>query len=124
MHLSRRRLNLTSTAAALPAHAFAFRAVLACRNLNDLVLVPVRARVLAAGGASCLDVARARDRVFLAGASIETGGAFFFFFFFLFTAGRSTGGLLLGSLLGLGDKDTLGTDWVWSVIERVTRLCA
>ena len=126
MRLSRRRLNLTSTAAALPARAFAFRAVLACRNLDDLVLVPVRARVLAAGGASRLDVDRARDRVFLARASTETGGAFFFFFFFffLFTAGRSTGGLLLGSLLGLGDKDTLRTDWVWSVIERVTRLCA
>ena len=120
MRLSRRWLNLTSTAAALPALAFAFRAVLACRNLKDLVLVPVRARVLAAGGASRLDIARARDRVFLAGASTETGGAFFFFFF----AGRSTGGLLLGSLLGLGDKDTLGTEWVWSVIERVTRLCA
>ena len=88
-----------------------------------LLFAPVRARVLATGGASRLDVARARDRVFLAGASTETGGAFFFFFF-LFTAGRSTGGLLLGSLLGLGDKDTLGTDWVWSVIERVTRLCA
>ena len=123
MRWSRRRLNLTSTDAALPARAFAFRAVLACRNLDDPVLVPVRARVLAAGGASRLDVARARDRVFLAGASTETGGAFFFFFF-LFTAGRSTGGLLLGSLLGSGDKDTLGTDWVWSVIERVTRLCA
>ena len=124
MRCSRRRLNLTSTDAALPARAFAFRAVLACRNLDDLVLVPVRARVLAAGGASRLDVARARDRVFLAGTSTETGGGFFFFFFFLFTAGRSTGGLLLGSLLGLGNKDTLGTDWVWSVIEQVTRLCA
>ena len=123
MRLSRRRLNLTSTDAALPVLAFAFRAVLACRNLDDLVLVPVHTRVPAAGGASRLDVARARDLVFLAGASTETGGAFFFFFF-LFTAGRSTGGLLLGSLLGLGDKDTLGTDWVWSVIERVTRLCA
>ena len=78
--------------------------------------------MLAAGGASRLDVARARDQVFLAGASTETGGAFFFFF--LFTVGRSTGGLLLGSLLGLGDTDTLGTDWVWSVIEWVTRLCA
>ena len=122
MRLSRRRLNLTLTAAALPARAFAFRDVLACRNLDDLVLVPVRTRVLAAGGSSRLGVARARERVFLAGASTETGGAFFFFF--LFTAGRSTGGLLLGSLVGLGDRDTLGTDWVWSVIERVTRLCA
>ena len=121
MHLSRRLLNLTSTAAALPALAFAFRAVLACRNLDDLVLVPVHTRVLAADGANRLDVARARDLVFLAGASTETGGAFFFF---LFTAIRSTGGLLIGSLLGLGDKDILGTDWVWSVIERVTRLCA
>ena len=107
----------------MPARAFAFRAVLACRNLDDLVLVPVCARVLAAGGASRLDVARARDRVFLAGASTETGGAFFFFFF-LFTAGRSTCGLLLVSLLGLGNTDTLRTDWVWSAIERVTRLCA
>ena len=123
MRWSRRRLNLTSTAAALPARAFAFRAVLAWRNLDDLVLVPVCARVLAAGGASRLDVARARDLVFLAGASTETGGAFFFFFF-LFTTERSTGGLLLGSLLGLGHMDTLGTDWVWSIIERVTRLCA
>ena len=64
MHLSRRRLNLTSTDAALPVLAFAFCAVLACRNLDDLVLVPVRALVLAAGGANCTDVARARDLVF------------------------------------------------------------
>ena len=63
MRLSRRRLNLASTAAALPALAFAFCAVLACRNLDDLVLVPVRDRVLAAGGASRLDVARARSSV-------------------------------------------------------------
>ena len=123
MRRSRRRLNLTSTDAALPARDFAFLAVLACRSLDDRVLVPVRARVLAAGGASRLDVARARERVFRAGASTETGSAFFFFLF-LFTTGCSTGGLLLGILSAMGDEDTLGTDWVWSAIERVMRFCA
>ena len=53
------RLNLTSTDAALPGLTFAFCAVLACRNLDDLGLVPVRALVLAAAGANGLDVARA-----------------------------------------------------------------
>ena len=124
MRLSRRRLNRTLTATTLPVLALALRAVLAWRNLDALVPVPVRALVLAAGGASCLDVAHARDWVFLAGATTETGGAFFFFFFFLFTAGRSTGGLLLGILLGLGPMATLETDWVWYVIERVARRCA
>jgi len=131
MRLSCCRLNLTSIDAALPVLAFAFCAVLACRHLDDLVLVPVCSLVLAAGGADHLDVARARDRVFLAGTSTETGGAFFFFFifffsffffffFFLLTTGHTTGGLLLGCLLGL--DETLGTDWVWFVIKRVTRI--
>ena len=59
MRLSRRRLNLTSIAAAWPVLVFAFCAALACRNLDNLVLVPVRAQVLAAGGVSRLVVARA-----------------------------------------------------------------
>ena len=61
MRRSRRRLKHTSTAAALPALAFAFRAELAWCNLDDLVLVPIRARVLANGGANLFDIARARD---------------------------------------------------------------
>ena len=69
MRRSQRWLSLTSTAAALPALAFAFRSKLAWRNLDDLVLVPIRARVLADGGTNRFDVARARDRVFQAGAS-------------------------------------------------------
>ena len=63
MRRSRRRLKRTSTAAALPVLAFAFRAEIAWRNLDDLVLVPIRARVPADGGANLLDIARARDRV-------------------------------------------------------------
>ena len=123
MRRSRRRLNLTSTDAALPTRDFAFRAVLACRNRDDRVLVSVRARVLAAGGASRLAAARARERVFRAGASTETSGAFFFFFF-LFTTGRSTGGLVIGIRLGVGDEGTLGTGCIWFVIDRVMRRCA
>ena len=59
MRWSRRGLNLTSTEAAWSVRGFALRAVLACRNLDDRVLAPVRARVLAAGGVSRRAAARA-----------------------------------------------------------------
>ena len=63
MRRRRCRLKRTSTAAALPVLVFAFCAELAWRNLDDLVLVPIRARVPADGGANLLDLVRARDRV-------------------------------------------------------------
>ena len=99
--------------------------MLAWRNIDNLVLVPAHALVLAAGGANCRDIACTQEQVFRAGAYTETEVAFFFFFsFFRLTDVRTTGGLLLDGLLGLDETDTLGTDWVWFVIERVIHICA
>ena len=51
MRRRRCRFKRTATAAALPVLVFAFCAEIAWRNLDDLVLVPIRARVPADGGA-------------------------------------------------------------------------